>query len=156
MSISISERFKVVPLALSPDADRYNADPSTDWIRCDYNIIFVIMEGAGGTGTAVVTVNNATDNAGNGTAAIAFRYRLMTTANGLDTWGAFVSVGDGGFTPAAGAEKATLIEVRRDELDAAKPFVSVTLTEGVDSPVDAAVIAFVDTGRMGEEIPSVL
>ena len=156
MSSSFSEEFKVVSLALAPDADRYDSNPSTDWVRVDYRAIFILSEGAGGTGTATITANNASDNAGTGTAAIAFRYRLMTTAGGLDTWGAFTSAASTGYLTIAGANKSVLIEIRRDELDSAKPFVSLTFTEAVNSPVDAGVVALADTGRQGEQIPSIL
>ena len=156
MSVSISERYKVIALALAPDADRYTGDPQTDWIRCDYSIMFVLSEGVGGTGTATITISNATDNAGNDTADIAFRYRLMTTAGGLDTWGAFVSIAATGYLTIAGAAKGIIVEVRHDELDDAKPFVAMTLTESVASAVDAGVIALVDSGFTGDTTPSVL
>ncbi|KKL24117.1 hypothetical protein LCGC14_2418550, partial [marine sediment metagenome] len=99
MSISISERIKIVPLALAPDADRYNADPTTDWIRCKESVLFLVVEGVGGTGTAALTINEATDNAGAGSAPIAYRYRLLTTAGGLDTWGDWQTVAAAGVTP---------------------------------------------------------
>ena len=86
--MTISEQLKIVPLALSPDADRYNGNPSTDWIKCEHRVCFVSSESAGGSGTAVVTLNKASDNAGTGSVAIAYRYRPLTTAGGLDTWGA--------------------------------------------------------------------
>ncbi len=156
MSISISERIKIVPLALAPDADRYSGNPDTDWIRCKESVLFLIVEGAGGTGTAAITVNEATDNAGDSSAPMAFRYRLLTTAGGLDTWGAWQTATSSGVTPAAGAAKATLIEVRHDELTEGNDFLSLTLTEGVASAVDAAVIALVAQDRQGVSPPSVL
>lgn len=154
--MTISEQFKIVPLALAPDADRYNTDPTTDWIKCRNRVCFVVAEGAGGTGTAAITLNEASDNAGTGSAAMAFRYRTLTTAGGLDTWGAWQSATATGVTPAAGANKATLVEVRGDELTEGKDFVSLTLTEGVDSPVDAAVFAIVDQDFAGIDPPSIL
>lgn len=156
MSMSISERFKVIALALSPDADRYNTSPSTDWIKVDYSILFLISEGAGGVGEATITANNASTNTGTGTAPIAFRYRLMTTAGGLDTWSAFAAATSSGVLVAAGAEKATIVELRFDELDDGKPWVNLTLTESTDGAVDAGVVAFVDSGRGGDAPPSIL
>jgi len=146
---TISENIHIIPLALAPDADRYNTDPTTDWIKCDGTVCFVIAEGAGGTGTAIVTLSNATTNTGTSTADIAFRYRLLTTAGGLDTWGAWQTATASGVTPAAGAAKATLVEVYRDELTEGFDYVSLTLTESADSPVDAAVFALVDQSRKG-------
>lgn len=156
MSQSISENIKIVPLALAPDADRYNSNPTTDWIRMKKSICFVIAEGAGGTGTATITVECADDASGSNPSAIAFRYRLLTSSGGLDTWGAWQSATTSGVTPAAGANKATLVEVRFDEISESKPFVALTLTEVADSAVDAAVFALVDTDRFGADIPSVL
>lgn len=154
--MSISEQIKIIPLALAPDSDRYNTDPISDYIKVKNEVCFVVAEGAGGTGTAAITVLNASDNSGTGAAAIAFRYRLLTTAGGLDTWGAWQTATTSGVTPAAGAGKATLVEIRFDEIDEAKPYVALQLTEGVDSPVDASVFALVAADRSGVDIPSVL
>src|SRR3990167_8482926 len=106
MSMSISERFRIVPHALAHDADRYDSTPSTDWIKCEGSVLFILVEGAGGTGTATITMNEASTNTGTGTATRGFRYRLMTTAGGLDTWGAWVSVAATGYLTIARADKA--------------------------------------------------
>ena len=156
MSNPISELLHIIPLALSPDADRYDTDPTTDWIKCIGRVCFVVVEGAGGTGTAAITLNEAVNAAGDTSATMAFNYRLLTTAGGLDTWGAWQAATSAGVTPAAVAEKATLIEVRADELTESKSFVSLTLTEGVDSPVDAAVFVMVAQDRQGVSPPSLL
>ena len=154
--ISISENLKIVPLVFSPDEDLFDGDPTGDWIKCDGSVLFCILEGAGGTGTAAITLNQATDNAGAGSVAMAFRYRLLTTAGGLDTWGAWLSAAAAGVTPAAGAEKSTLVEVRHDELIEGNTHVSLTLTEGVDGAVKAAGFALVDNTHKGVSPPSVL
>lgn len=153
---SISESLKIIPLALAPDADLYAADPQTDWIRAKHGILFLISEGVGGTGTAIITVTAASSNAGADNEDIAFRYRLLTTSGGLDTWGPWLTAAAAGVTPAAGAAKATLVELRFDEIPELLPFVALTLTEVADSPVDAAVIALVSSDREGVEIPTVL
>ncbi|KKL11230.1 hypothetical protein LCGC14_2547920, partial [marine sediment metagenome] len=49
-----------------------------------------------------------------------------------------------------------LVEVRHDELTEGNDFVSMTLTEAADSPVDAAVIVLVAQDRQGVSPPSVL
>ena len=154
--MTISEQLKIVPLALAPDADLWNGDPTTDWIKCQNRVCFVVVEGVGGTGTAAITLNEATSNSGGSSAPMAFNYRLLTTSGGLDTWGAWLAATSSGVTPAAGAAKATLVEVRFDELTESKSFVSLTLTEGVDSPVDAAVFALVAQDRQGVDPPSIL
>lgn len=154
--MTISEQLKIVPLALAPDADRWNSNPTTDWIKCQSRVCFIVVEGVGGTGTAAITLNEASDNGGTGTAAMAFNYRLLTTSGGLDTWGAWLAATSSGVTPAAGAAKATLVEVRFDELTEANSFVSLTLTEGVNSPIDGAVFALVAQDRQGVTPPSIL
>ena len=44
----------IIPFALAPDTDPYNTNPATDRIRHPGtgNLYFVVVEGAGGTGTA--------------------------------------------------------------------------------------------------------
>ncbi len=156
MSMSFSERFRIVPLALAPDADRYSSDPSTDWIKCEGSVTFLLVEGAGGAGTATITLNEASTNTGTGTATHAFRYRLQTTAGGLDTFGDWVTAPAAGYLTLAGANKAVVIEIRHDELTESKYFVNLTLTEAVATAVDAAVTAFVDNDYKGLSGPTVL
>lgn len=159
MDVSITERLKIVPLVLAPDADRYNTDPATDIVSLKRasRAVFIIAEGAGGTGTAKIQVEECDDVTPTNSTAIAFRYRTLTTAGGLDTWADWkTAVAADGVTPAAGANKATLVEVHESDLSAGFPFVRVKLTEAEDSPVDAAVFALVLTDDMGLEIPTVL
>ncbi len=157
MSVNpISEMLHIVPLALSADEDRYDSDPTTDWIKCIGRVCFIVAEGAGGVGTAAITLNEATNNSGGSSAPMAFNYRLLTTVGGLDTWGAWLVATSSGVTPAAVAEKATLVEVRADELTEGNSFVSLTLTEGTDGAVKAAVFALVAQDRQGVTPPSLL
>ena len=57
-----TERNQIVA-ALYPDADRYDSDPSTDIFDTrDYrHITFLLIEGAGGTGTCTITVGECDD-----------------------------------------------------------------------------------------------
>lgn len=134
----------LIPFALAPDADRFNTDPQTDWIKISGtgDLYFLVVEGAGGTGTAAITVESASDNSGTGNTAIAFQYKTVTSGADFDTAGGYSNATTSGVTPAAGATKSTLVKVRYDQVEAGKPWVSLILTESVDSPVDAAVIAF--------------
>ena len=136
----------IIPFALPPDADRYNTNPATDRIRHPGtgNLYFVVVEGAGGTGTAAITVNcYAAASAGSGT-AIAFQYKTVTSGLDFDTESGYSTATTSGVTPAAGATKTTLVKVRYDQVTEDKPFVELTLSEGANDPVDAAVIAFCD------------
>jgi len=137
-----------VPFALAPAADRYNTSPSTDWVRVPGSgkLQFLLVEGAGGTGTATITVNSASDNAGTGATAIPFRYKTATSSAELNDAGGYTTATASGVTPAAGANKSTLVEVRFDEVSAGKPYVSLTLTEVANFPVDAGVIAIIKDG----------
>jgi len=141
-----------VVIALQPDADRYNADPATDVFNMENydHITFILMEGAGGTGTAVLTVEECTAADGTGATAIGFRYRLMST---IDTWGALTAVASTGYTTVAGANKLVAIEVDADELSDGSNFVRLQITESANDPVDAAVLAILGRPRYPQDIP---
>jgi hypothetical protein len=136
----------LIPFALAPVADRFNGSPSTDRIRHPGtgNLFFAVIEGAGGTGTAAITVNcYAAASGGSGT-AIAFEYKTVTGGADFDTASGYTTATSSGVTPTAGATKATLVKIRYDQVTEGKPFVELTLTEGDSTAVDAAVIAFCD------------
>ena len=73
--------------ALAPDADRYDSDPATDVYNLeDYEgIVFILAEGAGGTGTVKIQVEECDDVVPTNSTAIAFNYRLLTSANSSDS-----------------------------------------------------------------------
>ena len=52
-----------------------------------------------------------------------------------------------GFTSTAGANQLYIIEVNAEELDSDSPFVSLTLTESANDPVDAGVLAILGEAR---------
>jgi hypothetical protein len=138
-------------IALAPDADRYNGNPSTDRVRCPSagRLQFLITEGAGGTGTATITANAFAENSGGSGTLLGFRYKTVTDPGEIEDSGSWSTATTAGVAPAAGATKQTLIEFRFDDLPAGKPFVELTLTEAVNDPVDAAVIAIVKGGDRG-------
>lgn len=137
---------------LAPAADRYNTDPATTGVRLrNYSgVRFILAEGAGTTGTAVVTVEEATAADGTGAQAIPFRYRRK---DGTDNWGAWQAATDAGFTTAVGGTQVYELEVRDRALTAGFDFVRVQLTEGVDAPTVAAVLAESYGARYAEEPP---
>jgi hypothetical protein len=148
---NLVDDIHVLP-ALAPDADRYNTDPATDiFSMANYReIVFVLYAGVGTTGTAVVTVEGSDDVSASNVTAIAFRYKSMTTSDATGDWTAATS---SGFTTAAGSDDIYQIHVRADELPADRPFVRLVLTEGVDAPQDAAVIAIAASPRYPQENP---
>lgn len=139
--------------ALMPDADRYNSDPATDVFNMENydHITFILMEGAGGTGTVKIEVEECTTAAGANNTAIAFRYRLMSTT---DTWGALTASASTGYTTVAGANKMVAIEVDASELSDGYNFVRLQLTEVADDPCDAAVIAILSQPRYAQAVPT--
>jgi hypothetical protein len=151
----LSENAKILTV-LQPDADRYDSDPASDIVFMgDHDhVTFILAEGAGGTGTTVITVEECTDNAGTGAAAIAFKYREMAT---IDVLGAMTDAAAAGFTTTAGANKVIVIEVPAASLSDGSPYVRVQTTESVDGAVDAGMIAILSGGRYkGASLPSVI
>ncbi len=142
---------KTLPVpVLYPDADRYNGDPSTDVVSLKLfgHVTFLVVEGAGGTGTAAITAHACSDVAGSNPEAIPFNYRIATSP---PTFGARTTATAAGVTPAAGANKVTAIELDAAALPDTKPCVFLTLTEGVDSPVDAYVEAILSEPRYASD-----
>lgn len=146
----LSERLHFVT-ALTPDADRFNGDPTTDWINlANYGACtFVLMIGAGATGTALITAEFASSAAGAGNTATAFNYRRVSATGTSDLPGDITAATTSGFTTTAGANQNYFIEIPVAELDPDLPFVSLTLTEVVNDPVDAGVIAILGDPRYG-------
>jgi len=136
----------LIPFALAPDADRYNTSPVTDRVRHPGtgNLFFLVIEGAGGTGTTTLTINCfAAESGGSGT-AIPYEYKTVLSGLDFDTAGGYTTVAATGVNPAAGATKSTLIKIHGGQVTENKPFVSLTVTETDDGPVDAVVIGFCD------------
>lgn len=131
---------------LAPDADAWGADPTSDWVSLEDfgHLTAFISHAAGATGTVVVTVNEASTNTGTGSAAVAFKYRNQTV---VAAQGALTAAAAAGFTIAAGADQIAIVEIDASELTDGKPWVSLTMTEGVDSPVDGAVIGILSRPR---------
>ena len=126
-------------LVLAPAADRYNTNPATAGVsmRSFRNAVFLINEGAGGTGTATVTVEGCSAANGTGAEAIPFKYR-QSTGSGA-TLGELTQAAAAGFTTTAGANKVIAIEVDSDDLPPNKPYVRLQLTEVANDPVAAGV-----------------
>jgi hypothetical protein len=144
----------LVTCAKLPDADLYNSDPATDVYNMkNYDrITFILVEGAGGTGTAVLTVEECTSAAAAGATAIAYRYKTCADAGSADTWSAWTAIASTGYTTVAGANKMVAIEVRSNELSAGYPFIRLQLTEDANDPVDACVMAILSDPRDSQDV----
>lgn len=136
-----------IKTVLQPVADAYNPDPATATVNMRHygHVTFLLMEGAGGTGTATVEVEECTAADGTGATAIPFRYRISTDAG--VTFGALTAAAAAGITTTAGANKVIAIELDDSELSDDSPFVRVQLTEVVDSPCAAGVLAILSKPR---------
>lgn len=136
-----------IVMVLAPDADRYDSDPATDVVNTENygEVTFVLMHGAGATGTVTIEVEECTAADGTGNTAIAYNYRLATA--GVDSFAARTAVALAGYTTVAGATQMVAIEINASELTDGSPFVRLALTEVVDSPVDAAVFAILGKPR---------
>jgi len=151
----LTEKFKILPV-LPPAADRYNTNPKSDILYMgDYgHLTFILSQGAGLTGTANLTVEECSDNAGTGANAIPFKYRVMSA---VDALGSLSDALAAGYTAPAGADKMVAIEVDAAQLSEGKPWVRLAINEVVNSPVDAGVIAILSNGRYeGADLPSVI
>lgn len=144
----------LVAVGILPDADLYAADPATDVFNlAKYECItFILVEGAGGTGTVKIEVEECTTAAGANNTAIAFNYRLLSSAGSADTWGALTAVAATGYTTVAGANKAVAIEVHNTELSDGYNFVRLQLTEVADDPCDAVVVAVLSGPRYAQAV----
>ena len=131
---------------LQPDADRYNADPASDVVHLELypGVTFLLMEGAGGTGTATLTVEECSADDGTGANAIAFQYAV---ASDCKTWGALTAATATGYTTVAGANKMVALYVPARSLADGFPYVRVQVTEVANDPVDAAMAALLWGGR---------
>lgn len=145
-----TESNMVVPV-LYPDADRYNTSPASDVVNMKLysHVTFLLTEGAGVTGTAVLTVEECTAAAGTGNTAIPFRYRVASTP---DTWGAVTAATTAGFETTAGANRQYAIEVDAAELSDGYPYVRVQVTESGNAPVDASMIAILSKARYPQAV----
>lgn len=155
----LTENLGVI-MALAPDADLYASDPASDVINMTdcQRLSFLIFEGAGGTGTATVTVLACDNTTPSNTSAIAFKYRVASNSGTLtDVFGTLTDATSSGFTTTAGANKIIEVVVDAKDLPDGYPYVQLKLVEVADSPVDACVVAIAYQTRMRRGVmPSLL
>ncbi len=126
--------------AIAPSVDLYNGDPASDvYNMAKYNrIAFLVLHGAGATGTALFTVEACSDISGSDAEAVAFKFSEGDAAGVLT---AQQDATAAGFTSTAGANQIFVIEVEDTQLVEGKPFVRLQATEVADDPVVGSVSA---------------
>lgn len=145
---SLTDKLHCVT-GIAPNADLYDTAQTTDWLNMkDYkSMLFVIQHGVGTTGTATITVNAGTDASGSSPETIAFSYRRVAATGTSDVPGDRTAATTSGFAITAGSNQVYEIEVSADALPQDKPFVSLTATEVVNSPVAGAILAIMGEPR---------
>lgn len=146
--------------ALVPDADRFATSATTDWISlANYGkLTFIVQTGdaTGGTANGAVTVNASAVAAGTSSTALAFKYRVSAGSTSDDSWGSLTDATSSGFSMTAGDNYIYLVEVTADSVEAqaaGKVFVSLTVTESSNDPIDASVLAILSDPRYPQEVP---
>ena len=125
---------------VTANEDIFNGNPSTDILSmANYDeILFVIVKGAGATGTATITVESCDDTSGTTTTAVAYKYQATTSGN---TIGSITDAAAAGFTTTAGANQTYVISVRADGLSGTDKFMRLVATESANDPVDGAILS---------------
>ncbi|TXH56415.1 MAG: hypothetical protein E6Q97_06445 [Desulfurellales bacterium] len=143
-----------------PKADAFATSGTTDWVSlANYRrVTFVIHTGnaTGGTANGTVTVNASASAAGSSSTALAFKYRACASSTSVDTWGALTDATSSGFSMTAGDNYIYTVELTAEEVEAAaagKYFVSLTVTESSNDPIDAAVLIILSEPRYPNPTP---
>ena len=140
MAYSEAAVINFVHNTLTAHEDIFNGTPTSDivnmdgWTKC----LWLIDKSAGGTGTAVITVESCDDVTPTTATAIAFDYQAMTSGN---TWGSRTAATSSGFTTNAGGNQGYKVWVRADELSGTDKFVRLKATESANDPVDGAILS---------------
>jgi hypothetical protein len=138
--------------ALIPAADAFAGTVYTDIINLKNfeHVSFIVQCGAGGTGTATITVEACDDVSASNVSAIPFTYQACVTG---DTFGARTKAAETGFTTAAAANKVYKIEVDTDALLASGyGYVRLKSVEVANDPVTGGIIAILTEPRVEKDI----
>lgn len=138
-------------VGLAPNADMWAGTVNSDIVnmRNWRRVQFEVIEGTGTTGTTVITIRSSDDNAASNSTAIAFRYRVNTSAG---VKGAWTDATTSGFTTAAGGNQLIDIEIASNELTADEPYVFLRGVEGVNAVTDACVMIHLYSGRYPQNV----
>ena len=152
----LSEQLKIFS-GLKPASDRFSGVNTVNWFSMSlYDKALGILDvGIGASGTAVVTARAASDSSGTGAEAIAFKRRRIGASS--DTAGTLTATASTGFTTTAGGGDMYLLEIDATDLPDGKHYVQFYLTEGVDSPVAAALTVILGAARYaGATLPAAM
>lgn len=149
-------------LAMPFIADSYTGGRSGQVISmkgCDH-ITFMIEEGAGGTGTATITVDACDDFVPTNPTAMAFRYKVMQTASGGDTWSTYTWATASGYATVAGANKQIAIDIDAAELETmanangrAFPNIRLSFAAGTAGACVGGAVAILSRTRYKQDVP---
>lgn len=152
-------RYHVVN-GIIPKADAFATSGTTDWVNlANYrHAVFIVHTGnaTGGTANGTVTVSASASAAGSSSTALAFKYRVCASSTTVDTWGALTDATSSGFSMTAGDNYIYVVEIVAEEVEAqiaGKPFVSLTVTESSNDPIDAAVLILLGEPRYPQAVP---
>lgn len=122
----------------------------SDWEHAS----FLIVCGAGATGTAQVTVEACSDTTPTTTQAIPFFYQECVAG---DSFGPIQQAPAAGFTTSAAANKVYKVEVDADMLNNAGigPYVRVKSVESVVGAINGGITTVLTHGRYDSEVPPV-
>lgn len=138
------------------DYSDYTANnPATDIVSMENHAdaYFLIIKGAGATGTATVTVESC-DTVVPGTAtAVAFEYKVITAGDTNSAWTACASTG---YLIPAAADKIVVVHVKSTGLSTTNKFVRLQFTETDSTACKGAVVAILANGRHAPHAESTL
>lgn len=138
--------------ALQPAADAFAGTVATEVINLKNwgHVSFVILCGAGGTGTSTITVEACDNETPSKTVAIPFSYQEALSGN---AFGPVIQAETAGFTTKPGAGKVYKVEVDAQSLaNTGYPFVRLKAVEVVDDPVAGGIVAILTGGRYTQEV----
>ena len=129
-------------MALDPVADCFAGTVNSDVFEVQgEGAFFIVYTGVGTTGTSTLTVDACSTAGAAATTAVAFIYRVMTTAG---TWGAATKATSSGFATTAGSSDMYLIDVPAGNVGATGyGYVRLTATEVANDPVIGCIIGSV-------------
>lgn len=145
---------------LYPVADAFATSATTDYVSLkDYRRATWFVhtgDATGGTANGVITILAASDAAGTGAGAVAFKSRTCASSTTVDAWGALTDRAAAGFAMTAGDNYVYMAEVTADQVEGAdpgNPWVALKVTEDTNDPIVASVICILSEPRHGTGTP---
>lgn len=150
------KRINKQVLGLAPAEDAFSGTVRSDVVTMkNYKTAeFVVLKGAGATGTTKITVEASDDVTPTNVVAIPFKYQAITSG---DTPGVVTDATSTGFDTTAGENQIYRIYVDAAQIADANidyGYVSVKFVEQVDSPCTGAVLISLLESRNDSEVPA--